>query len=86
VTYPDPTGIQTTTKTAYVTVGDKLCTVPFLGGTRFNDAQAKWNGADFTGTVLRGPGAPGGNFIITAQSKTGGSLILCSSDVEVSRP
>ena len=86
VAYPDPTGTQTTTKKAYVTVGDKMCTIPFLSAKRFNDAQAIWTAAKFTGQVLRGAGAPSGNFIITAQSLTGGETAVCSSDVEVSRP
>jgi PKD repeat protein len=86
VTYPDPTGTQTTTKKAYVTVGDQMCKIPFLSAQRFNDAQAIWTGAQFTGQVLRGAGAPSGNFIITAQSLTGGETAVCSSDIEVNRP
>jgi PKD repeat protein len=88
VTYPDPAGTQTTTKTGYVTISTKLCTVPYLSGHRFNDAQAIWQGPpnNFTGNVVRGPGAPGGNFLITAQSLTGGDVAACASDIQVSRP
>jgi PKD repeat protein len=88
VTYPDPTGTQTTTKSGYVTLSAKLCTVPYLSGHRFNDAQGIWQGPpnNFTGNVLRGPGAPTGNFSITAQSLTGGDVVSCTSNIEVSRP
>jgi hypothetical protein len=36
--------------------------------------------------VIRAPGAPNGNFIITAQDRTGGTLIPCNSTVTVNRP
>jgi hypothetical protein len=88
VTYPSPTGTVTTTKAAFVTVGEGMCTVPSLDGVRFNDAQAIWSGwpNQFTGTVRRDAGAPQGNFLITAQSLVATSLASCSSDVTVNRP
>ncbi len=88
VTYPAPVGDVTTTKTAFITVGSGVCTVPSLNGVRFNDAQAVWRGApyNFTGSVIRDTGAPSGNFIITAQSLTATSLAACTSDVLVNRP
>ena len=55
----------------------------------FNDAEAIWQGApyNFTGVVdPRHPNAPNGNFIITAQDRTGGTMIPCDSDVMVNRP
>jgi len=86
VTYPS--GPQSITKTAYITVGVGNCTVPSLNGVRFNSALGVWQGvpSNFTGTVIRGPGAPGGNFIITAQSLTATSLAPCNSSITVNRP
>jgi PKD repeat protein len=86
VTYPDPTGQVKVTKVGYITVGDGMCTVPSLTGVRFDNADEIWAAADFTGSVLRAPGAPNGNFIITAQSLTATSLAPCESNVTVDRP
>jgi PKD repeat protein/Flp pilus assembly protein TadG len=90
VTYPSPTGPLSHTEVGYIRVNVGMCSVPQLGGVRFNDAQARWQGApyNFTGVVVRAPGAPSGNFIITAQSITYGVLAKapCDSDVVVDRP
>lgn len=88
VTYPDPVGQLTTTKTGYITVTVGMCTVPSLTGVRFNDALARWRAApyNFTGIVIRASGAPSGNFIITAQDLTATDLAPCNSNVTVSRP
>jgi PKD repeat protein len=88
VTYPAPIGDVTTTKTAFISVGSGVCTVPSLNGVRFNDALAVWRGApyNFTGSVIRDVGAPSGNFIITAQDRTATSWEPCTSDVLVTRP
>jgi hypothetical protein len=55
---------------------------------KFNNAQALYNGApyNFTGVVIRKTGAPNGNFTITAQSLTAGSLAPCNSDITVDHP
>lgn len=76
------------TKTDYVRVESGLCRVPDLGGRRFNDANAIFQGAPylFTGTVQRDTGAPSGNFVITAQDLTATSLAPCTSDIKVTRP
>jgi PKD repeat protein len=86
VTYPS--GPVTTTKTAFITAGEGMCTVPSLDGVRFNEAQAIWQGApyNFTGSVVRDTGAPIGNFVITAQSWTATWWAPCDSDVKVSHP
>ena len=88
VTYPSPTGPVTETKAGYITVQVGNCLVPSLNGVRFNNAEGIFQGPpyNFTGVVIRGPGAPNGNFIITAQSLTGASLAPCSSDITVNRP
>ncbi len=83
VTYPSPVGDVTQTKPSYITVTDAICTVPSLDGIKFNNSQAAWNAAKFTGTVTRALGAPGGNFTIHVQSFTASSKIPCSSDVAV---
>ena len=68
---------MTTTKVGYITVATGMCLVPSLNGVRFNNAEAIWQGApyNFTGVVIRGTGAPNGNFIITAQNLTGGTMV-----------
>ena len=83
MTYPSPIGAVTATKPAFITVKVGLCTVPSLDGVKFNNAQAAWNGAGFTGTVTRALGAPNGNFTIHAQSQTASLKIVCGSDVAV---
>lgn len=82
VTYP--TGPLSVTKT--ISVGAGLCTVPSLNGVRRNSAQAVWTGANFTGTVGDGPGAPNGNYLILSQSITAASQVPCSSSVTVNNP
>ena len=68
VTYPDPVGDQTTEKEKFIKVAVANCTAPKLSGFKYNDAQAEWTKAKFTGTVSKDTGAPNGNFVITAQS------------------
>ena len=88
VTYPSPTGDVITEKVGYINVGVGMCPVPPLTGVHFNSAAGIWHGApyNFTGNVIRGTGAPNGNFIITAQDPYGGTTIPCNSDVTVNRP
>jgi PKD repeat protein len=87
VTY-DVDGPVTVTKAGYIRVETGLCTVPDLGGKRFNDALDVFQGApyDFTGVVQPDTGAPSGNFIITAQDLTATSLAPCTSNIKVTRP
>ncbi len=86
VTYPAPTGAVVASKTGYISVGVGNCTVPSLNGVKRNSAPGVWTGAGFTGTVSNGPGAPSGNYTITAQSITANSLVPCNSSVVVNRP
>lgn len=90
ITYPGPTGPVSHTETGYIRVNVGMCPVAQLGGVRFNDAQAKWQGPpyNFTGVVIKAPGAPSGNFNITAQSIVYGvqAFAPCDSDVVVDRP
>ena len=76
------------TKIGYINVATGMCLVPSLTGVHYNNALGIWQGApsNFTGVVNRATGAPNGNFIITAQDRTGGTTILCNSDVTVNRP
>ena len=62
--------------------------MPQLSGInlRFNNAQAIWTGAGFSGTVLRAATAPVGNFTITAQSLVYPDRVPCTSSVTVSAP
>ncbi len=83
VTYPSPTGDLMTSKTGFITVN---CLVPSLNGVKRNDAQATWQGYNFTGTVSDGPGAPTGNYTITTQSLVAGASAPCNSNVVVNRP
>ena len=90
VTYPSPTGPITTTKTGYITVQVGNCLVPPLSqdGVKFNNAAGIFNGPpyNFTGAVIRATNAPNGNFTITAQSLTGGTMAPCNSDIIVDHP
>jgi PKD repeat protein len=88
VTYPSPTGDVLTSKVGYINVAVGSCLVPSLTGVHINNAEGIWQGPpyNFTGGVIRAPGAPNGNFIITAQDRTGGTLIPCNSTVTVNRP
>jgi len=86
VTYPSPVGNVSVTKTGYISVAVGTCTVPKLIGLKYNNAQAAWTAANFTGIVSRAPLAPNGNFTITAQSQVYTDKIPCSSNVQVSQP
>ncbi len=86
VTYPDPVGKKQAKKSGYIEVAVGNCTVPKLVGFKYNNAQTEWTKAGFSGTVSRAPGAPSGNFTITAQSLVFTSVVPCSSNVEVSAP
>jgi PKD repeat protein len=85
VTYPSPIGPLTETKTGYITVSVGNCTVPSLNGVKFNDAQATYSGApyNFTGVVIRGPGAPSGNFTINQQDLVANAIKPCNLDITV---
>jgi PKD repeat protein len=87
VTYPDPVGKKQAKKAAYIEVAVGDCTVPQLSGIglKFDDAQAVWTGAGFSGTVSRSAAAPKkGNFTITSQSIVYPDVVPCSTGVEVS--
>jgi PKD repeat protein len=69
----DSTGATSTlTKTDYVVVARKICTVPDFFNTRKNAAQARWNSAGFTTTVQFQAGS--GNYLIKYQSIVGGII------------
>jgi PKD repeat protein len=83
VTYAN--GNLTQTKTNYITVNPKLCTVPSFNGVKRNGASAVWTGAGFTAANLSsGPGAPGGNgWTITTQTITASSIVACNATIQV---
>jgi len=87
VTYPSPTGPVTGTKVGYISVQAGTCTVPSLIGVNFVDAQGIYNGSpnNFTGVVIRGPGAPAGNFKINQQNPVANSVQQCNSDITVNK-
>jgi PKD repeat protein len=87
VTYPSPIGPITESKVGYIVVQVGSCQVPHLDGIKFNEAQALYAAppSNFTGVVIRGPGAPSGNFTITEQSLTAGSMAPCNLDITVNR-
>lgn len=69
----DSTGATNTqTKTAYIIVNRRVCTVPDFAGVRRNSAQALWAAAGFTTTVSFQPGQ--GNYRIQYQSLVGGTI------------
>jgi PKD repeat protein len=63
--------------------GPALCTVPDLshGSPKFSEAQAIWNAAGFTTTVVRGTG--NNDFNIKSQSIVAGSSVPCTSTITV---
>jgi PKD repeat protein len=81
VTYPS--GPVTLSRPAYITVNAASCLVPSFNGVKRNAAQAKWIAAGFSGTVSDAPGAPNGNYTITAQSITSNTFVPCNSNVQV---
>lgn len=87
VTYPAPTGPTTATKVGYIVVSAGTCTVPNLIGVNYSEAQALYTAApnNFTGVVIRGPGAPSGNFKINQQNPVAGSVQQCNSDITVNK-
>jgi PKD repeat protein len=87
VTYPS--GPVSRTKNAYVNVSVASCQVPSFNGVKRNAADNLWHNApaNFTGNVINGPGAPGGNgWTILRQSLTALSFVPCNSDIVVNNP
>jgi PKD repeat protein len=64
------TNVQT--KTAYILVDRKICTVPDFANHHKNDAQGIWATAGFTTTVQFAAG--NGNYTIHSQSLVGGTI------------
>lgn len=60
------------TKTAFIVVSEKVCTVPDFANVRKNNAQALWSAAGFTTNVAFLP--PNGNYQINQQTLTGGTI------------
>ncbi len=78
----DSTGATATLeKTAYISVGSGLCTVPNFFNKYSDEAQGVWSGAGFTTTVLFGD-TP--TFKIKSQSIVGASVVPCNSTITVS--
>ena len=69
----DSTGAQSTlTKTAYIFVGRRVCTVPDFATTKKNGAQALWAAAGFSTDVTFAVG--NGNYTIRSQTILGGTV------------
>ena len=64
------TNVQT--KTGYIVVSPRRCTVPDFANRRKNDAQGVWAGAGFTTNVQFAPG--NGNYVIQTQTILGGTI------------
>jgi PKD repeat protein len=78
-------GTASATKTAFVIVGQPGCTVPPLTSVARNQADRIWtdNGFDRK-NLTNSPGAPNGNnWTIDFQSITAGSVVPCSSTMQV---
>jgi PKD repeat protein len=81
VTYP--TGTAFLVKTAYINIGAAQCTVPDFSNTSTDAAQTTWSNAGFTTQVQFKQGnLP---WTIVSQTITGGSTVLCSSSIRVSK-
>jgi PKD repeat protein len=83
LTVTNAAGSATAKKTAFIVVGAPNCNVPSFTGVKRNSAPGIWSAASFTGPLTNAPGAPNGNFTISFQSITPGSLVPCSSTIEV---
>jgi PKD repeat protein len=72
----DSGATDTRTKTAYIVVTEKSCTVPDFFNVRVSNAQALWSAAGFTTTVTALPPANRGNadYRIKTQSILGGTI------------
>jgi PKD repeat protein len=60
------------TKTGYINVFKKICTVPDFANVKKNNAQSVWGAAGFTTTVTVASGQ--GNYTIHSQSIVGGTI------------
>jgi PKD repeat protein len=69
----------------FINVGIPNCNIPsFSNGVHRNNAPAIWTAAGFTAANLTdAPGAPNGNYKITYQSITPGTLVPCNTKMEV---
>ena len=73
LTVTDDAGQENTlTKTGYIVVAERLCTVPDFFGVKKNSAQALWEAEGFSTTVAFEIGS--GNYIIKNQSLLGGTI------------
>jgi PKD repeat protein len=78
-------GTFSKTATAFINVGIPFCNVPsFSNGVRRFTAPGIWTTAGFIDANLTdAPGAPNGNYKITYQSITPGTLVPCTTAMEV---
>jgi PKD repeat protein len=85
-------GPSTTDPGTTITVGSVAppppqCTVPNFvqppKSVRRADVPTMWSAAGFTTTVIDGPGHPMGNYWVTYQSLTAGSLVDCGETIVV---
>jgi PKD repeat protein len=75
-------GTATLTKTAFVSTGAGLCTVPNFFNVWNYDAQGVWSSAGFGTTVLFGSKP---SFKIKSQTLVGNSVVPCNSTITVSK-
>jgi PKD repeat protein len=83
LTVTAPSGSSTITRTNYITVGPGVCTVPDFIGTSTATAQATWDAAGFTTTVLYQQGNR--PWIIQGQTLVAGSSVPCDSTITVKK-
>jgi PKD repeat protein len=78
-------GTFSKTATAFINVGIPDCTIPsFSNGVHRNTAPGIWTAAGFTAANLTdAPGAPNGNYKITFQSITPGTVVPCNTGMQV---
>ena len=77
LTATDDTGATNSqTKVAYVTVAERVCTVPDFQGVKVSAAQLRWAAEGFTTTVTKAPPPAKGaaDYKITKQSILGGTI------------
>ena len=73
----------TVTKTNYVNVNPPKCPVPDFTGQSTTAAPGLWSGAGFSGAIAYKQG--GLPWIVQSQSLTGGSPVVCTSPIRLSK-
>jgi PKD repeat protein len=85
LTVTNAAGTFSLTKQNFIVVDVADCTVPSFTGRKRNVALGLWTTAGFlSANFTNAPGAANGNFTVKFQSITAGSIVPCTSSIQVS--